>query len=148
MSIEDILADAKAVVDKVVPDHVQITQIDFEGPGIVIYTKNMEAFAESNEIVRQLAQALRRRIAVRPDPSLLSKSEDAEKTIRELIPPEAQITNIYFEQETGEVTIEAMSPGHVIGKHGSLLNEIKKKIGWAPKGVRTPPLPPQAVDDN
>jgi predicted metal-dependent RNase len=53
MSIEDILNDAKAVVKKIVPDHVEITQIDFEGPVIVIYTKNMEAFAESNDIVRQ-----------------------------------------------------------------------------------------------
>ena len=147
MSIEDILNEAKAVVKKVVPDHVEITQIDFEGPVIVIYTKNMEAFAESNDIVRQLAQSLRRRIAVRPDPSLLSKPEDAEVVIREVIPKEAQITNIFFEQETGEVTIEALSPGLVIGKHGSLLNEIKRKIGWAPKVVRTPPIPSKTVED-
>ena len=147
MSIEDILNEAKAVVKKVVPDHVEITQIDFEGPVIVIYTKNMEAFAESNDIVRQLAQNLRRRIAVRPDPSLLLKTEDAEKVIRELIPPEAQITNIFFEQETGEVAIEALNPGLVIGKHGSLLNEIKRKIGWAPKVVRTPPIPSKTVED-
>jgi len=147
MSIEDILEDAKAVVKKVVPDHVDITQIDFEGPVIVIYTKNMEAFAESNEIVRQLAQNLRRRIQVRPDPSILMKSEAAEAVIRELIPKEAQITNIFFEEETGEVQIEALSPGLVIGKQGSLLNEIKKKIGWAPKVVRTPPIPSRTVDD-
>ncbi|MEK6911393.1 MAG: hypothetical protein AABX36_01135 [Candidatus Thermoplasmatota archaeon] len=74
MSIEDILEDAKAVVKKVVPDHVDITQIDFEGPVIVIYTKNMEAFAESNDIVRQLAQNLRRRIQIRPDPSVLPET--------------------------------------------------------------------------
>lgn len=147
MSIEDILNEAKAVVKKVVPDHVEITQIDFEGPVIVIYTKNMEAFAESNDIVRQLAQNLRRRIAVRPDPSLLSKPPDAEAVIREVIPKEAQITNIFFEEETGEVTIEALSPGLVIGKHGSLLNEIKRKIGWAPKVVRTPPIPSKTVED-
>ncbi|HLA46848.1 MAG TPA: beta-CASP ribonuclease aCPSF1 [Thermoplasmata archaeon] len=147
MSIEDILEDAKAVVKKVVPDHVDITQIDFEGPVIVIYTKNMEAFAESNDIVRQLAQNLRRRIQVRPDPSILMKLEDAEAAVRELIPKEAQITNIFFEEETGEVQIEALSPGLVIGKHGSLLNEIKKKIGWAPKVVRTPPIPSKTVDD-
>ncbi len=147
MSIEDILNEAKAVVKKVVPDHVEITQIDFEGPVIVVYTKNMEAFAESNDIVRQLAQNLRRRIAVRPDPSLLSKPEDAEAVIREVIPKEAQITNIFFEQETGEVTIEALAPGLVIGKHGSLLNEIKRKIGWAPKVVRTPPIPSKTVED-
>src|SRR2546430_11882733 len=147
MSIEDILNDAKAVVKKVVPDHVEITQIDFEGPVIVIYTKNMDAFAESNDIVRQLAQNLRRRIQVRPDPSILMKPEAAEAAIRELIPKEAQITNIFFEQETGEVQIEALSPGLVIGKHGALLNEIKKKTGWAPKVVRTPPIPSKTVEE-
>src|SRR5438132_182045 len=147
MTIEDILNDARSVVKKVVPDHVEITQVDFEGPTIVIYTKNMEVFAESNDLVRQIAQQLRRRIVVRPDPSLLASQEDAEKVIREVIPAEAQITGIYFETETGEVTIEALSPGMVIGRHGSVLNEIKKKIGWAPKVVRTPPIPSKTVEE-
>src|SRR6267143_191096 len=147
MTIEDILNDARSVVKKVVPDHVEITQVDFEGPTIVIYTKNMEVFAESNDFVRQIAQQLRRRIVVRPDPSLLATPEEAEKVIREVIPPEAQITGIYFETETGEVTIEALSPGMVIGRHGSVLNEIKKKIGWAPKVVRTPPIPSKTVEE-
>src|SRR5207253_2357886 len=59
MTIEDILNDARSVVKKVVPDHVEITQVDFEGPTIVIYTKNMEVFAESNDLVRQIAKYLR-----------------------------------------------------------------------------------------
>src|SRR5438876_942380 len=147
MTIEDILNDARSVVKKVVPDHVEITQVDFEGPTIVIYTKNMEVFAESNDLVRQIAQQLRRRIVVRPDPSLLASQDDAEKVIREVIPAEAQITGIYFETETGEVTIEALSPGMGIGRHGSVLNEIKKKIGWAPKVVRTPPIPSKTVEE-
>src|SRR6266540_207298 len=147
MTIEDILNDARSVVKKVVPDHVEITQGDVEGPTIVIYTKNMEVFAESNELVRQIAQQLRRRIVVRPDPSLLASQEAAEKIIREVIPPEAQITGIYFETETGEVSIEALSPGMVIGRHGSVLNEIKKRIGWAPKVVRTPPIPSKTVEE-
>src|SRR3989442_1154701 len=147
MTIEDILNDARSVVKKVVPDHVEITQVDFEGPTIVIYTKNMEVFAESNDLVRQIAQQLRRRIVVRPDPSLLASPEEAEKIIREVIPPEAQITGIYFETETGEVTIEALSPGMVIGRHGSILNEVKKRIGWAPKVVRTPAVPSKTVEE-
>src|SRR5207247_2082949 len=108
---------------------------------------NMEVFAESNDLVRQIAQQLRRRIVVRPDPSLLAPQDEAEKVIREVILPEAQITGIYFEPETGEVTIEALSPGVVIGRHGSVLNEIKKKIGWAPKVVRTPPIPSKTVEE-
>ena len=70
-----------------------------------------------------------------------------EKRIREIIPEDAQITDIYFEDETGEVTIEAIAPGLVIGKHGSVLNEIKKEVGWAPKVVRAPPIPSKTVSD-
>jgi len=147
MSIEDILNDAKSVIKKIVPDHVEITQVDFEGPTIVIYTKNMEVFSDGNELIRQIAQQLRRRITVRPDPSLLVPQEEAEKTIRETIPAEAQITGIYFDMEAGEVTIEALSPGMVIGRHGSVLNELRKKIGWAPTVVRTPPIPSKTVEE-
>src|SRR2546426_5856663 len=35
----------------------------------------------------------------------------------------------------------------VIGRHGSILNEVKKKIGWAPKVVRTPPIPSKTVEE-
>src|SRR5436309_749658 len=135
MTIEDILNDARSVVKKVVPDHVEITQVDFEGPTIVIYTKNMEVFAESNDLVRQIAQQLRRRIVVRPDPSLLAPQDEAEKVIREVILPEAQITGIYFEPETGEITSEALSPGVVLGSHGSALN----KYGYEGPIYTTPP---------
>ncbi|MFQ6129118.1 MAG: beta-CASP ribonuclease aCPSF1 [Thermoplasmata archaeon] len=147
MSVERILQDAEKVVRKVVPADVEITEIELEGPVVVIYTKSMEEFAENNDIVRQLAQGMRRRVAIRPDPSLLADIEEAEERIREIIPEEAQITNIYFEHENGEVTIEALSPGLVIGKHGTILNEIKKSIGWAPRVVRTPPIPSKTVEE-
>ncbi len=147
MGLEDILSSARDIVRKVVPSTVEITDIEFEGPTLVIYTKNMDVFAENNDIVRQLAQSLRKRVTIRPDPSLLSPQDQAEATIREIIPAEAQITSIYFETESGEVTIEALSPGLVIGRHGSVLNELKKKIGWAPKVVRTPPIPSKTVEE-
>src|SRR2546421_4469723 len=147
MTIEDILNDARSVVKKVVPDYGEVRQVDSHGAPIVIYTKTTEVFAESNGLVRQTAQQLGRRIVVGRAPSLLATPEEAGKVIREVIPPEAQITGIYFETETGEVTIEALSPGMVIGRHGSILNEVKKKIGWAPKVVRTPPIPSKTVEE-
>src|SRR5205807_549195 len=135
MTIEDILNDARSVVKKVVPDHVEITQVDFEGPTIVIYTKNMEVFAESNDLVRQIAQQLRRRIVVRPDPSLLASQEEAEKVIREVIPAEAQITGIYFETETGEVPagenyvrITALGGFRQVGRSAALLSTRESKV--------------------
>ncbi|HUL39069.1 MAG TPA: beta-CASP ribonuclease aCPSF1 [Methanomassiliicoccales archaeon] len=147
MSADRILDEAREQVRKIVPSSVNITSIDFEGPVVVIYTQDMEAFASNNDIVRQLAQGLRRRVAIRPDPSTLADPEAVEKRIREIIPVEAEITDIYFEQDTGEVTIEAMAPGLVIGKQGAVLNEIKKEVGWAPKVVRAPPIPSKTVSD-
>lgn len=147
MSAERVLEDAREQIRKIAPSDVNITAIEFEGPVVVIYTKDMEKFASNNDIVRQLAQGLRRRVAIRPDPSMLANPEEVEKKIREIIPAEAQIIDIYFEDDTGEVTIEAIAPGLVIGKHGSILNEIKKEVGWAPKVVRAPPLPSKTVSD-
>jgi len=147
MSAERIFEEAREHVRKIVPSHINITSIDFEGPIVVIYTKDLEAFASNNDIVRQLAQGLRKRVAIRPDPSMLADPDVVEKRIREIIPEEAQITDIYFEPETGEVTIEAMAPGIVIGKQGAVLNEIKKEVGWAPKVVRAPPIPSKTVSD-
>ncbi len=60
MSAEKILEDAREQVRKIVPSNVDITAIDFEGPLVVIYTKDMEAFASGNDMVRQIAQGLRR----------------------------------------------------------------------------------------
>jgi KH/beta-lactamase-domain protein len=147
MGIEKILEDAREAVKKTIPSNIEVTDVDFEGPVIVIYTKNLEEFAHNNDLVRQLAQTLRRRVAIRPDPTMLADTESAEERIRKIIPEEAKITNIYFEDDTGEVTIEAISPGLVIGKHGAVLNEIKKEIGWAPKVVRAPPIPSKTVSD-
>jgi len=147
MSAERILEEAREQIKKIVPAEVDITAIEFEGPVVVIYTKDMEKFASNNDIIRQLAQGLRRRVSIRPDPSLLADPETVEKKLKEIIPEEAQITDIYFDHDTGEVTIEAMAPGLVIGKRGSILNEIKKEVGWAPKVVRAPPIPSKTVSE-
>ena len=147
MSAERIIEDAKEQIRKIAPSDVDISGIEYEGPVVVIYTKDMDKFASNNDIVRQLAQGLRRRVAIRPDPTILADPDVVEKRLREIIPEEAQITDIYFDDDTGEVTIEAIAPGLVIGKHGSILNEIKKEIGWAPKVVRAPPIPSKTVSD-
>ena len=145
MNTEDIIKEVKKLIKTIIPPTIEITNIELEGPDIAIYTKNIEEFADNNDIVRQLAQGLRRRVAIRPDPSLLTDTEKAESDIRQIIPEEAEITDIYFSPDSGEVTIEAISPGLAIGKHGSTLNEIKKRIGWAPKVVRSPPIPSKTI---
>jgi KH/beta-lactamase-domain protein len=66
--------------------------------------------------------------------------EKAINKIHEIVPEEANITNISFDEVTCEVIIEARKPGLVIGKYGVTSREIVKRIGWAPKILRTPPI--------
>lgn len=147
MGVEELLKEIREEVKKEIPATVEITDIEFEAAVLVIYTKHPERFAEDEDLVRRLAKKLRKRVVVRPDPSVLANIEKADKTIRDLVPAEAEITDLYFEPDIGEVIIEARKPGLVIGRHGTTLNDIKKAIGWAPKVIRTPPIPSKNVKE-
>ena len=129
MAVEDLLQEIRQEAKKILPASIRVTDIDFEGAQLVIYTKDPDKFAEQNELVRQMAKRLQKRIVVRPDPSVLETIENAEQHIQKLIPEEANIADMYFEPDVGEVTIEVEKPGVAIGKHGALLNDIKKTIG-------------------
>ncbi|MDI6902503.1 MAG: beta-CASP ribonuclease aCPSF1 [Methanocellales archaeon] len=140
MSVEEVLNELKVRVRERLPRGITISDMEFEGPELVLYTKDPRKFADNGDIIRALAKDLRKRVVVRPDPSVLVSEEDAVKNIREIVPQEAGITNQYFDISIGEVIIEAEKPGLVIGRHGSMLREITKHVGWTPKVVRTPPI--------
>jgi len=147
MTVDDVLREIKGKVRAVIPPSIDVTDVEFEGALVVIYTKDPDKFAKKDDLIKQLAKMLQKRIAVRPDPSVITDTDTAEKTIKKIIPKEAEITNIYFLPEIGEVIIEAIKPGVAIGKQGSLLNEIRKKINWSPRIVRTPPIQSKTVKD-
>jgi len=143
LSAEELLNQIKQEVIKRAPGNAVITDVQFEGPEVVIYAKNPEIF--TNFFIKELARDLKKRIAIRPDPSVLLDPEIAKKKILEIVPDDAEITNCIFDANTGEVIIESKKPGLVIGKEGSTLEEIKKAIRWAPKPVRTPPIPSETI---
>ncbi|RLF39605.1 MAG: beta-CASP ribonuclease aCPSF1 [Thermoplasmata archaeon] len=147
MSSEDILKQMEEEIQSTMPSDIRITDVEFEGAALVVYTLDPEKFAEKNEIIKQLAKKLQKRIMVRADPSVLEEMEKAEEKIKSIIPDEAKLINIYFEPDVGEVTIEVEKPGLAIGKKGALLNEIRKTIGWSPKVIRAPPMPSKTVQD-
>ncbi|HUR68548.1 MAG TPA: beta-CASP ribonuclease aCPSF1 [Candidatus Thermoplasmatota archaeon] len=147
MGVEELLKEIREEVKKEIPATVEVTDIEFEAAVLVIYTKHPERFAEDEDLVRRLAKKLRKRVVVRPDPSVLASVDKSDKTIRDLVPAEAEITELYFEPDIGEVIIEARKPGLVIGRHGTTLNDITKAIGWAPKVIRTPPIPSKNVKE-
>jgi len=147
MTVDDVLREIRGKVRGVIPPSIDVSDVEFEGALLVVYTKHPDKFAKNEDLIKQLAKMLQKRIAVRPDPSVLTDTEAAEKKIKRLIPKDAELTNIYFLPEVGEVTIEVMKPGVAIGKQGTLLNEIRKTINWSPKIIRTPPIQSKTVKE-
>jgi hypothetical protein len=147
MSFESLIEQTREALREVLPETIEVSDIELEGPHVVVYTKHLDAFLSGGDYLRQVAQRLHRRVVVRSDPATLIDPKEAEKAIRALIPPEAEINQLFFEPETGEVTIEAASPGAAIGRGGSVLNDLKKQIGWVPTVVRTPPIPSKTVEE-
>jgi hypothetical protein len=145
MAIEDVLSDLTKKIEDKLPSGTTISNVEFEGPQLVVYTEEPRKFADNGNIVRNLAKTLRTRIVVRPDPKVLIPPEESIEKIVKTVPEEAVISNYYFDPDVGEVIIEAEKPGLVIGKHGETLREITKKIGWTPKVSRTPPIKSRTV---
>lgn len=140
MAAEELLQEIKRVVREETPFAGAISDINFEGPRVVLYCKKLDPLMENGEVIKELARKIRKRIILRPDPGILTEPEKAEKDIRRLVPAEAGITDVIFSQDVGEVTIEAQKPGIAIGKGGFLLREIMREISWTPRVVREPPI--------
>jgi KH/beta-lactamase-domain protein len=145
MLTEDALSDIRHTIIQGLPTSAMVSSVEFEGPEIAVYSKNPKVLLEDGGFVKELAKKLRKRIVLRFDPNVRTKNEEAEKKIREIVPPEAEITKIYFDENIGEVVIEAKKPGLVIGRNGNTLGEITRLTYWRPSVVRTPPLESRTV---
>ncbi len=147
MTVEEVITELKHKIRSKLPADVTISDVDFEGPELVIYTEEPKKFADNGDLIKGLAKELRKRLVVRPDPKVLAQPEEAIAAITNIVPTESGISNHYFDVDTGEVVIEAEKPGLVIGRHGETLREITKVIGWTPRVVRTPPMKSTTVNN-
>ncbi|NLL95243.1 MAG: beta-CASP ribonuclease aCPSF1 [Thermoplasmatales archaeon] len=147
MNAESILERLKESVRRIVPEDIDITSITLEGPSVVIYTKDFDKFSENQDIIKALATELMKRFDIRPDPSTLEEADAVEKTIREMVPEEAEIVDLFFDFDHGVVTIEAINPQSIKGKNNALLNDLKRDTGWNVKPVRAPPIHSKTVSD-
>ncbi|MEM0156070.1 MAG: beta-CASP ribonuclease aCPSF1 [Thermoplasmataceae archaeon] len=146
MSFRDYLAEARQIFDRLYPNN-QITEIDYEGPTIVVYTKDENLFSKREDLAKQIAQEMRRRIAIRPDPSIMMPETEAEEKIKAIIPDKAGLQDIYFEPDTGEVVIEADEPSIVTSRNSGMIVQIKSETRWSPRVVRAPPINSRTVKE-
>ena len=125
----------------------KISDAAFEAANIVLYTKDKEFFLNNEGLIRQVVNEFKKRIELRPDPSITLAQEKAEKQIRSIMPEEAGISQVLFDPQRSMVIVEAEKPGLAIGKQGSLLREVREKTLWVPVIRRTSALKSQLIDN-
>ncbi len=125
----------------------KISDVNFEAANIVLYTKDKDFFLNNNGIIKRVVDSIKKRVELRPDPSITMDVEDAEKEIRAIIPEEAGIGNVIFDPQRSGVIVEADKPGIAIGKQGSTLRDIRAKTLWVPLIRRKPAIRSQLIED-
>ena len=128
-----------------VPKEAEVTRIEYEGSTLAVYTKRPEVLVEQSSVIANIVNVIRKRIVIRSDPSVRVQETEAERVAREIISPEAEVTDINFDPSLGEIIIEAKKPGLVIGKNGTVLQEIIRRTKWRPHVLRSPPLKSKIV---
>ena len=140
------MADILKDVIKELPKSV-VDSANFEGANIVLYTDSPNFFQEGESQIKEIVNKIKKRIELRAESKLLETQEKTEKIIREVIPIEAEITQVLFDVQRSIVVIESKKPGLVIGKDGSILREIKQKTFWIPQVQRSPAIESKITDN-
>jgi len=125
----------------------KISDVNFEAANIVLYTKDKDFFLNNNGIIKRIVDDIKKRVELRPDPSITMDMEEAEKIIRSIIPEEAGVDQVIFDPQRSGVIIEAEKPGLAIGKQGSLLRDIRGKTLWVPLIRRKPAIRSKLIEN-
>ncbi|MEM1930876.1 MAG: beta-CASP ribonuclease aCPSF1 [Sulfolobales archaeon] len=139
--IDDIRETIRSEVFAKLPPEAQVTKVEFEGPEVVVYVRNVSFIVENEEAVRSLAKTIKKRIVVRVDSSRRSRESEARKLImskaKQYIESESDIV---FDDVLGEVVIKTPQPQAFMDNDRKLFKEIFVETGWRPRIVRKPPL--------
>ncbi|UCD20608.1 MAG: beta-CASP ribonuclease aCPSF1 [archaeon] len=117
-----------------------VSSATFEGANIVLYTGDKSFFLKSDEKIRGLVNKLKKRVELRASKEILLSEEETKKEINKLIPKEAEVDNILFDDARSSVVVEVKKPGLAIGKGGEILKTIKEKTFWTPTIMRIPAI--------
>ena len=141
------MADILNEILNKLPDKTKISDAQFEGANIILYTKDSDVFLNSSGIIKSVVDIIKKRIELRPDPAICLDPETTEDLIRKLVPTEAGIASVLFDPQRSIVMIEAEKPGLVIGKQGDILREIKRKTLWVPVIQRAPAIKSKIIEN-
>ncbi len=98
------------VLLKNIPAEAGVVRVEYEGPRIALYSKNPAYFEQNSFVIPEIVNSLKKRVVVRVDESVRKVEEEARDQLARLIPKEAGIENMFFDEVTGEVTVDCRVP--------------------------------------
>ena len=129
--------EIKDKITKMVPSGITY-EINLEAASIAIITTDPARFQEDG-LTGRISKEIKRRVEIRPDPSLLMSIEEATEAIRDIIPSAAMVQNVWCDPAISEVIIECRDPGEGVGKRGAHLKKLRDEIGWSVRIERAAP---------
>ena len=77
--------ELKDEISKIVPKSIEY-KVDLEAGNIAIITTEPEKFGGGDGLVGKIAKKVKRKIKIRPDPSIVKPEQEAKATIESIIP--------------------------------------------------------------
>ncbi len=115
------------------PPEAQVSRIEFEGPKIALYTRNLKFFMQNPTLVPSIVNVIKKHVVVKADESERKEEEEARQELYRLIPKEAGLSGIIFDGIQGEILIEVKNPSVMEGEVREKINRLAEDIGWKVK---------------
>ena len=115
----------------------EIVSTLFEGANIILYTRNRNFFLNGTSKIKDIVNKVKKRIELRMDPKDVIPKGTTEEMIKKIIPKEAKLVDLWFDEKRSVVIIEALRPSLINSK---IIKKIKEKTLWSPKIQRAPAL--------
>ncbi len=128
-----------------IPAEAQITRVEYEGPRIALYTRSPKYLQRNNYIISEIVNTVKKRVVTRTEKSIRKDEQDAKAILEKILPSEAAITNYFFDDAIGEITIEATNPIVISQENGYDLADAMEQTGWKIRVRKAPNTPSSAI---
>jgi len=130
-----------------IPAEAQITRIEYEGPRIALYTRNPAYLHKNSYVISEIVNSLKKRVVTRTEKSIRKPENEARQALARLFPPEAGVSNYFFDDALGEITVEAESPKVLSQEAGFDLGAAMDQTGWKIKVRKAPHIKSTAIQN-
>ena len=130
-----------------IPAEAQITRIEYEGPRIALYTRNPAFLHKNSYVISEIVNSLKKRVVTRTEKSIRKPESEARQTLERLFPPEAGVSNYFFDDALGEITVEAETPKALSQEAGFDLGAAMDQTGWKIKVRKAPHIKSTAIQN-